>query len=627
MNGGYFLGSTTLVAGISGVGKSVMALQYIAEGARRGERSLMLTLDEQVPQVLRNAASIGIDLQPAIDRGVVRLYYDPPQEIEIDRHFHKIEQIVEEFKPRRVVIDSLSTYGSSLGTQGRVFRDFFHALVALMKEHQIAAVYNHENPEMLGMSSMMGEFAMSSLVDNIILHELGRARRHLPARADGREDAREPGRAHDARVRDRERPGHARAAAATAGRAAQTAVLRLSRPDLPRARAPAAASRPTPPETKNRSRVDAALFGSDLWKPALDKFAEATGLTVELFGARRQIVLGPPHLHAARRVVPGIRFRPGPVRRMRPPLPASDCSATGGLRRRSARPDGRRHVARARRRDRGRRGGRLRARSVFPGAAVQRWAKLPACRSTGSGSIVRQQPPVPERRLKLHGELLQVLGDALLRESYRTRQYKDMADKLKAAAAAKDEFLAVVSHELRSPLTPITGWASVLKKAESLEQVRQAAEAIEHNALLQSRMVEDLIDLNRVARDRMELELETLELSALVRRVLESSAQILETKTLDLQIVDAGEPLPVQGDAVRLEQVFGNILSNAVKFTPAGGSIRVTLGLEADSARVVIADTGKGIAPDFLPHVFEMFRQQKQGTHRGARALASAFRL
>jgi circadian clock protein KaiC len=168
VNGGYFLGSTTVVAGISGVGKSVMGLQFITEGARRGERSLMLTLDEQVPQVFRNAASIGLDLQKWTG-DLLRVEYDPPQEIEVDRHFYKIEQIVETFKPKRVLIDSLSTYGSNLGTQGRLFRDFFHALVALMKEHQIAAVYNHENPEMLGMSSMMGDFAMSSLVDNIIL--------------------------------------------------------------------------------------------------------------------------------------------------------------------------------------------------------------------------------------------------------------------------------------------------------------------------------------------------------------------------------------------------------------------------------------------------------------------------
>jgi circadian clock protein KaiC len=169
VNGGYLLGSTTVVAGISGVGKSVMGLQYLAEGARRGERSLMLSLDEPVRQIIRNANSIGIDLQQLIDSGNVRVQYDTPQEIEIDRHFHDVEQVVHEFRPKRVLFDSLSTYGSNLGVTGRSFRDFFHALVALMKEHQTATVYNHENPEMLGMASMMGDFAMSSLVDNILL--------------------------------------------------------------------------------------------------------------------------------------------------------------------------------------------------------------------------------------------------------------------------------------------------------------------------------------------------------------------------------------------------------------------------------------------------------------------------
>jgi circadian clock protein KaiC len=178
VNGGYFLGSTTVVAGISGVGKSVMGLQFLAEGARLGQRSLMLSLDEPIPQIIRNGNSIGIDLQSLIDSGIVRVQFDTPQEIEMDRHFHDLEGLIEEFHPTRVLFDSLSTYGSNLGTTGRMFRDFFHALVALMKEHQTATVYNHENPEMLGMASMMGEFAMSSLVDNIVLMnwiELGRA--------------------------------------------------------------------------------------------------------------------------------------------------------------------------------------------------------------------------------------------------------------------------------------------------------------------------------------------------------------------------------------------------------------------------------------------------------------------
>ena len=169
VNGGYFLGSTTLVVGVSGVGKSVMGLQYIAEGARRGERGLMLSLDETPAQIQRNAKSLGIELEPEITRGLVRVQYDTPQEIEVDRHFYQIEQMVEDFKPTRVVIDSLSTYGSALGSSVRIFRDFFHALVALMKQHQVAAIYNHENPEILGMTSIAGEYAMSSLVDNILL--------------------------------------------------------------------------------------------------------------------------------------------------------------------------------------------------------------------------------------------------------------------------------------------------------------------------------------------------------------------------------------------------------------------------------------------------------------------------
>ncbi|HWF11563.1 MAG TPA: ATPase domain-containing protein [Bryobacteraceae bacterium] len=169
VNGGYFVGSTTVVAGISGVGKSVMGIQYIAEGARRGERCIMLSLDERVPQIIRNARSIGVDLQKEIDRGLIHLEYDSPQEIEVDVHFDQIERKVKEFKPTRVVIDSLSTYASTLGTLGRIFRDFFNALTALMKEQKVTTVYNHENPEMLGMATMMGQFAMSSLVDNIIL--------------------------------------------------------------------------------------------------------------------------------------------------------------------------------------------------------------------------------------------------------------------------------------------------------------------------------------------------------------------------------------------------------------------------------------------------------------------------
>jgi KaiC/GvpD/RAD55 family RecA-like ATPase len=119
--------------------------------------------------------------QAEIDRDMIRLWFQAPQEIEIDRHFAHIEEVIRTFRPKRAVIDSLSTYGSNIGTTGRDYRDFFHALVVLMKEYQVTAIYNHENPEMLGMSSMMGAFSVSSLVDNIILMnwvELGDTFRH-----------------------------------------------------------------------------------------------------------------------------------------------------------------------------------------------------------------------------------------------------------------------------------------------------------------------------------------------------------------------------------------------------------------------------------------------------------------
>jgi circadian clock protein KaiC len=181
LNGGYLVASATLLVGISGVGKTVMGLQYLRDGVQRGERGLMISLDEPPAQMIRNAAKIGFDLQRAIEAGLVRLWFEPPQEIEIDRHFSQIEDTVETFKPNRAVIDSLSTYESGIGTVAREYRDFFHAVVVLMKEHQVTTLYSYENPEVLGVSSMMSDAKCSSLLDNIIMMnwiELGDTFRH-----------------------------------------------------------------------------------------------------------------------------------------------------------------------------------------------------------------------------------------------------------------------------------------------------------------------------------------------------------------------------------------------------------------------------------------------------------------
>jgi hypothetical protein len=368
--------------------------------------------------------------------------------------------------------------------------------------------------------------------------------------------------------------------------------------------------------------VDDGLFSSELWKQALDKYAAVTGLTVELFGPDGQVVLGSVYLTPLVALFREYGFEPGLF---------AECA-----RRCLSQTDARPAVVVDESHGLTVVGTSLVLEGAIVGAAVagyalagfsqvaavQRWARSAGVPFDRLWDTARRQPPVPERRLMLHGELLQVLGDALLRENYRTRLLQ-----LQAIAAAKDEFLAMLSHELRTPLAPILGWASILKKNESPEKVRRAAEAIERNVRLQSRMVDDLLDLNRIAQGKMGLDLEILELAALVGAALETSASDVEKKKIRVDFADAGEPLFVEADAGRLQQVFGNIFSNAVKFTPAGGSIRVTLGREADSARVVVADTGAGIVPEFLPFVFDLFRQQEQGTRRGPEGLGIGLAL
>ena len=357
------------------------------------------------------------------------------------------------------------------------------------------------------------------------------------------------------------------------------------------------------------------LFSPELWTLALQKYGEATGLTVELFGSDEQVVLGPVHSTPLVELFRESGFEPGLF---------VDC-ARRCLSQTNARPA----VVVAELHGLTVVGASLVLEGAIVGAAVagyalaqfsqvtavQRWAKSSGVAFDRLWDIVRRQPLTPERRLMLHGELLQVLGDALLRENYRTRQYEDTVVQLQAAVAAKDEFMAVLSHELRTPLGPIMGWANILKRSESKE-VLQAAQTIERNVLLQSRMIEDLLDMNLIAHGTVRLDLKNHELSALIRAAVETSAREIEKKAIRLEFVEAGERLFVEGDAGRLHQIFRNILSNAVKFTPDGGGIRVTVGREADSARIVVADTGVGIAPEFLPFVFDIFRQQEQGTRR-----------
>jgi PAS domain S-box-containing protein len=188
-----------------------------------------------------------------------------------------------------------------------------------------------------------------------------------------------------------------------------------------------------------------------------------------------------------------------------------------------------------------------------------------------------------------------------------------------AANRLKDEFLATLSHELRSPLTGIIGHAEFLMrspKTRHLEHVRRAAETICRNAAAQARLVNDLLDLARLQTGKLSLNAKLIALSDAVADALAAVHEDAAAKHIALRVELAPEPLTVEADALRVQQVVWNLLSNAIKFTPVGGQVTVRLAREGEEARLDVEDTGAGIAPDFLPHVFEMFRQADARTTR-----------
>jgi circadian clock protein KaiC len=172
LGGGIFDGSTTMVVGLSGVGKTVLGTQILREGAlRQNKRGLLISLDEHPAQIVRNAETLGLDLQAQIDAGTIHVLFDSPQELNIDVHFAKIVDAIEKNDIQRMVIDGVTSYSTALGDQA-VYRDFFHALVAYSKHRLMTTFFSYENPEFLGLSTFMPDFPVSSIVDNIILLSL-----------------------------------------------------------------------------------------------------------------------------------------------------------------------------------------------------------------------------------------------------------------------------------------------------------------------------------------------------------------------------------------------------------------------------------------------------------------------
>jgi signal transduction histidine kinase len=200
----------------------------------------------------------------------------------------------------------------------------------------------------------------------------------------------------------------------------------------------------------------------------------------------------------------------------------------------------------------------------------------------------------------------------------RTAELSRVNRELVEANRMKDIFLATLSHELRTPLTPVLGWVNLLRSgaASDPSMLTQGLDAIERNARLQARLVDDLLDISRIVSGKLRIEWEPVDLCAVVGLATEPVRADASAREIKLAVELPDCPLVVQGAPLRLQQVVWNLLSNAVKFTPRGGRVGVRVWREGTEARVEVSDTGIGIGPEFLPHVFESFRQADGSTTR-----------
>ena len=229
---------------------------------------------------------------------------------------------------------------------------------------------------------------------------------------------------------------------------------------------------------------------------------------------------------------------------------------------------------------------------------------------------------VEHRRLmlaeqKARADLEQLNRDLELRIAERTVELTILNEELAEANRAKDVFLATLSHELRTPLTPVVGWIKLLRTGNlDTRGVAQALDAIERNAWLQSRLIDDLLDTSRIATGKLHFEPQLTDLNTSVRSAIDTVRAFAGSRSIELVVDLFASPLVVMGEPVRLQQIAWNLISNAIKFTDGGGRVSVTTRRVDSEAKLIVEDTGLGIDPDFLPHVFDRFRQADGSTSR-----------
>jgi PAS domain S-box-containing protein len=253
--------------------------------------------------------------------------------------------------------------------------------------------------------------------------------------------------------------------------------------------------------------------------------------------------------------------------------------------------------------------------------------------AAGAGSYVQMQqsarisPLTEDGRIVGTITLIEDVTDRVTRENELNAQLEERDRLLVSELAArelaeansriKDEFLAAVSHEIRAPLNAITGWTQLLVNG-GLDEAEKghALDTIQRNVRSQSQIIEDLLDISRIVAGQMRLDLKPLDLVESIERAVEGALPAARAKHIEIVRIAPPRPPFVMGDGSRLQQILWNLLTNAVKFTPRGGRVEVNLRIVNDFAELSVSDNGQGISEDFLPYVFDRFRQAEGGSRR-----------
>jgi PAS domain S-box-containing protein len=264
------------------------------------------------------------------------------------------------------------------------------------------------------------------------------------------------------------------------------------------------------------------------------------------------------------------------------------------------------------------------------GEAVE-YAETICCRADGQSVEVEMSlSPIRDREGKLSAlaATIRDIGERRRTEQERRRllqQERQAREEAETANRVKDEFLATLSHELRTPLNAIVGWASVLatvnKKAVAggtpvPGELTEGLDAINRNARVQAQLIEDLLDVSRIISGKLRLEVKRVELSPIVEAAIASVLPAAQNKQIRIDREIAATATSIWGDAARLQQVIWNLLSNAIKFTPAGGKVSISVRRIDSTVELTVTDSGRGIRPEFIPYVFERFRQADASTTR-----------